>query len=162
MPPRKAKSSPYSRNFISQVLKDFEEGYSRQELLIKYKIGATTLSEWLNRYGGALYEEVKKTPVPPEKKRQVIRAIQQNRMTRREAAIFCKVHPHTIGKWLKESSIDGEIDNFEKNEMPPEPQSSQEKELAAAQLKIRALETLIDIAEEKFKIAIRKKPGAKQ
>ena len=36
------------------------------------------------------------------------------------------------------------------------------KALEEAELKIKALNTLIDVAEEQFKIAIRKKPGAKQ
>jgi len=40
--------------------------------------------------------------------------------------------------------------------------SDLEKALEEAQLKIHALNTLIDVAEEQFKIAIRKKPGAKQ
>ena len=34
--------------------------------------------------------------------------------------------------------------------------------LEEAQLKIKALNTLIDVAEDQFKISIRKKPGAKQ
>jgi hypothetical protein len=37
-----------------------------------------------------------------------------------------------------------------------------EKQLEHAQMKNIALETLIDVAEEKLKIDIRKKPGAKQ
>ncbi len=37
-----------------------------------------------------------------------------------------------------------------------------QKDLADAKLKITALETMIDIAEEQFKISIRKKSGAKQ
>jgi hypothetical protein len=36
------------------------------------------------------------------------------------------------------------------------------KALQQAQLQIQALNTLIDVAEDKFKIAIRKKAGAKQ
>ena len=36
------------------------------------------------------------------------------------------------------------------------------KQLEEAQLKIAALNTLIDVAEEQLKINIRKKPGAKQ
>ena len=36
------------------------------------------------------------------------------------------------------------------------------KVLEEAQLKIKALNTLIDVAEDQFKIPIRKKPGAKQ
>lgn len=37
-----------------------------------------------------------------------------------------------------------------------------QKELEEARLKIAALNTLIDVAEEQLKINIRKKPGAKQ
>jgi transposase len=37
-----------------------------------------------------------------------------------------------------------------------------QKALEEAQLKVAALNTLIDVAEEQLKINIRKKPGAKQ
>jgi transposase len=37
-----------------------------------------------------------------------------------------------------------------------------QQQLADANLKIAALNTLIDVAEEQLKINIRKKPGAKQ
>jgi len=37
-----------------------------------------------------------------------------------------------------------------------------QQQLQEAQLKIAALETMIEIAEKQFKIEIRKKPGAKQ
>jgi transposase len=37
-----------------------------------------------------------------------------------------------------------------------------QKALEDAQLKIKALNTLIDVAEDQFKIPIRKKPGAKR
>jgi hypothetical protein len=36
------------------------------------------------------------------------------------------------------------------------------KALQEAELKIKALNTLIDAAEDQFKISIRKKPGARQ
>lgn len=36
------------------------------------------------------------------------------------------------------------------------------KKLEEAELKVKALNTLIDVAEEQFKIAIRKKAGARQ
>jgi len=49
---------------------------------------------------------------------------------------------------------------------PPESNDSQEyqklqKQLKEAELKILALETMIDIAEDEFAIEIRKKPGTK-
>ena len=56
---------------------------------------------------------------------------------------------------------------MEKNEARSEEISSVDAEalkkaLEEAELKIKALNTLIDVAEDEFKIAIRKKPGAKQ
>jgi hypothetical protein len=54
-----------------------------------------------------------------------------------------------------------------KNEVRSEAISSEDtaalkKALEEAELKIKALNTLIDVAEDKFKIKIRKKPGARQ
>jgi hypothetical protein len=46
-------------------------------------------------------------------------------------------------------------------EADPEKQALK-KALEEAQLKISALNTLIDVAEDQFKITIRKKPGARQ
>jgi transposase len=56
---------------------------------------------------------------------------------------------------------------MDKNEVRSEAISSEDvkalkKALEEAELKIRALNTLIDVAEEQFKIPIRKKPGARQ
>jgi 5-bromo-4-chloroindolyl phosphate hydrolysis protein len=56
---------------------------------------------------------------------------------------------------------------MDKNEVRPEAISSQDvkalkKALEEAELKIKALNTLIDVAEDQFKIPIRKKPGARQ
>ena len=46
---------------------------------------------------------------------------------------------------------------------PSDPKSIElEKALAEAKLKIAALEIMIDLAEQQFKIKIRKKSGAKQ
>ena len=50
MPPKKSKFSHYPKSFISQVLKELEDGASQKELKAKYQIPATTLSEWLVKY----------------------------------------------------------------------------------------------------------------
>jgi TolA-binding protein len=56
--------------------------------------------------------------------------------------------------------------NKKKTEQPVSTDSQQVQQLwqqlAEAQLKIAALNTLIDVAEQQFKIDIRKKPGARQ
>jgi hypothetical protein len=56
---------------------------------------------------------------------------------------------------------------MDSNEARSEPISSEDAEslkkaLQEAELKIKALNTLIDAAEDQFKISIRKKPGARQ
>ena len=56
---------------------------------------------------------------------------------------------------------------MDKNEVRSEAISSEDvkalkKALEEAELKIKALNTLIDVAEDQFKIPIRKKPGARQ
>jgi hypothetical protein len=53
----------------------------------------------------------------------------------------------------------------QKGSLPKDLQADNEalkKALEEAQLKVAALNTLIDVAEEQLKINIRKKPGAKQ
>lgn len=73
-------------------------------------------------------------------------------------------------KWYKkqllnlETSIDimPEEDEKTKEETPEGKQLRElEEQLRLAQLKVEGLETMIDIAEEQFKIEIRKKSGAK-
>ena len=153
----------YSKKLRLQIVNEVENGTMQREIVEKYGITSGTLVRWMDLYGSEQYHQLKLTKVPKLKKSQVIRALKENRMTREEAAIFCKVRKRTISNWINEIvKKESDVNSFEKKAMPPTFQSSQEKELAAAQLKIKALETLIDIAEEKFKIPIRKKPGAKQ
>jgi transposase len=47
-------------------------------------------------------------------------------------------------------------------DLPDVEKEALKRALEEAQLKIRALNTLIDVAEDQFKIAIRKKAGARQ
>ncbi len=81
----------------------------------------------------------------------------------------------TITKWLKESKRENAelvasnsvpMVNKEQNQQP-DPDSQRAlaealKKLEEAELKVQALNTLIDVAEEQFKISIRKKAGARQ
>ena len=72
-----------------------------------------------------------------------------------------------ILNWLREIEqedielVDLNQQNMELSQIN-HPNTDLERQLAEARLKIKALETMIDIAEEQFKISIRKKSGAKQ
>ena len=77
----------------------------------------------------------------------------------------------TVGAWLREAQQEN-TDLGPCNFIPPMAKQTQDKEsdevkalkkaLAEAELKVKALDTLIDIAEEQLKINIRKKSGARQ
>jgi transposase len=80
----------------------------------------------------------------------------------------------TITKWLRESKREKEelvcsnqllmVNKVEDRQSDPDKKALEQAlaKLQEAELKVKALNTLIDIAEEQFKITIRKKPGAKQ
>ncbi len=98
-------------------------------------------------------------------------------MTVAEAKLAYNIHwTPTIKKWLRDAKRENEelvsfnttIMSNEKDKQQPAPEPSKKtldqalKELEEEKLKVKALNTLIDIAEENLKISIRKKPGAKQ
>ena len=109
-------------------------------------------------------DEVKKEKVSGQQKREVVRAVTEGRMTIKEAQLATKVASDTsIREWIRQTRKES-ADIAAKNTMiESQPATNDiQKELMAAKLKIAALETMIDIAEEQFKINIRKKSGAKQ
>ena len=92
-------------------------------------------------------------------------------MTIKEAQVAYSVKTErTIRDWLlryKEEKVDICIETepeMAKQKAPLQSPRTEalEKALQEAELKIRALNTMIDVAEEQLKIDIRKKSGAKQ
>jgi predicted RNA-binding protein len=90
-------------------------------------------------------------------------------MTLQEARLAYNMKSYSaIINLLRQEKENGELradmESKANNQPQPEDQGkiALQKALDEAQLKIKALNTLIDIAEDQFKIPIRKKPGAKQ
>src|ERR1019366_9178347 len=111
-----------------------------------------------------LQTNTQKVQLTNQKRREIVRAITEGRMTVKQAMLACNITcASSIRKWIREMQ-DETVDLADNNRlsMPPLPVPDHQKELAAAKLKITALETMIDIAEEQFKISIRKKYGAKR
>ena len=116
--------------------------------------------------------EAQKT-ISKAEKRWLVREIQAGRMTISEAkeriAHFSKDPTSLIRLWQKQfaSEIDFTLPVMtEKEKAKLEAAHKRmrqlEKQLEDAQMKNIALETMIDLAEEKLKIIIRKKSGPKQ
>ena len=106
-------------------------------------------------------------------KRSIVRSVEQGTITRHGARRAHGLSGNTLNRWLKESIKENvelavhdpfamEKKPIEEPDLPDLEKQALKKALDEAQMKIRALNTLIDVAEDQFKIAIRKKPGARQ
>jgi transposase len=131
---------------------------------------------WMNKYGSADYQQRKKQPIAAQLKRTVVRAVEAGRLSVREAQIAYNIKgADTIRKWIRDqkrenaeltgsnrASMDKKPSNNKSSASTPAEVKALQQALREAELKIAALNTLIDVAEEQLKINIRKKPGAKQ
>lgn len=161
----------YDKRLILEMVKQVEEGVPRQQINEKYGLGKSTLSSWMKVYGSESYHQNKRKSYSNLEKSKIVAAIEQGRMTIREARIACQVGSEkSIRDWLSQSNR--EKGNFnipiqdmakrKKTSGKTDPEASDlRKALQEAQLKIIALNTMIDVAEEQLKIDIRKKSGAK-
>lgn len=162
----------YDVRFIKRVIEEINGGLPFKGALIKYGLKAGTLRHWLR--SSADYKRKRVGAVAPGVKRSTARAVISGRMTIGEAMEACGIKAATtIRQWIAwEQQQKGELSELIEEEMAKKPTKSKDlstnelkavqQQLADAQLKIAALNTLIDVAEEQFKISIRKKPGAKQ
>jgi transposase len=98
----------------------------------------------------------------------VLRAIEAGMSPREAATAHGIKNSGTVRTWVRQAKTENAelytnlpLVNPKEKQTDTDP-ASLEQQLAEARLKIRALETMIDIAEEQLKIDIRKKSGAKQ
>lgn len=162
----------YSLNLIEQIVEQVESGASRKSLCTTYGMAAVTLQSWIRRHCTAAYQSKMRSQFSPGLKRSIVTAILQGRMTLQEACVAHKIKDKQhIKRWIhefKRENADLTVIALPimSKKHPSAHQSEEvkalEKALAMAHLKIAALETMVDIAEQQFKIDIRKKSGAKQ
>jgi transposase len=166
----------YDKRFILQIVECIENGTLRSVITNEHGIARSVLACWMRDYGSPGYHASKQGHLSQQEKRSIVRAIQEGRMTIFEARAAYGVNSTvTITRWLKESKRENAelvasnsalMANKEENQQP-DAESKKAlaealKKLEEAELKVKALNTLIDVAEEQFKISIRKKAGAKQ
>ena len=164
----------YDLRFIKKLVSELEQGTPLHVMRTLYKVDKGSLMNWVARYGSGLYVARKKQLTPVADKIAVAQAIAAGKLTFREAAVANSVDVVTIRSWHKEYAGENNELSFynppalSKKQTKKQPISDSEqliqlqKQLADAQLKITALNTLIDVAEQQLKINIRKKPGARQ
>jgi transposase len=102
-------------------------------------------------------------------RRWLIFEIETKKMTAKEASENFNISLRVIYHWREKYSpemvlplLDMTVEEKQKLELLQKQLKEAEKKLAQASMKNIALNMLIDVAEEKLKISIRKKSGAKQ
>ena len=170
--PRANRQSHYDKRLILKIVKEVEEGLPRKEAIRIYGLGKASIDGWMKEYGSVYYHDyIKRKKYTNLQKRTIVSAIEQGRMSINEAQVAYKIkNPKTIREWLQqyksekvEICIETQplMSKKKKGEVTSQTAALQ-KALQEAELKIKALNTLIDVAEEQLKIDIRKKSGARQ
>lgn len=168
----KEKRPRFSRQLILEIVKSIERGATRKEVIARYGMSKSTLSGWVRDYGSSAYL-ASLAPLSASQRRSLIRGVMEGGMSIKEAQLaYALPNVQTVRQYLRAAEREkaelSEIStSMAKNETRAEPISLEDaaalkKALEEAELKIKALNTLIDVAEEQFKISIRKKAGAKQ
>ena len=150
-----------------EAVRAIENGELVKVVIARYQISDKTLAKWRNRYSQT------HKPVAPRvymlsEKRSVLRAIEKGMSVSDVAIAFGIQNSGTIREWIKQTKAENtELCAITMKKARPQEVKDRDLEalrqqLAEAQLKIKALETLIDVAEDHLKIDIRKKPGARQ
>jgi transposase-like protein len=173
---RYSTTGRYDQRFIKQVVQEIEEGLPRKAACIEYGLKFKTLNGWMVTFASAAYKDTHKREFCTAIKRSVVRAVTAGTMSIKEALTAYDIKDGaTIKRWIAQEkrenaelvAINTPVLNTKKqtDSSSNDLQAAHEalkKQLEEAQLKIFALNTLIDVAEEQLKINIRKKPGAKQ
>jgi transposase len=99
-------------------------------------------------------------------RKQIALTVLRENLTLKEAETRFGIPTQTINRWVLRHFDDIEQTNVlepMKHSLAPSPGLLEyESKLRQAQLKIMALETMIELAEDTYKIAIRKNSGTKQ
>jgi transposase len=166
----------YDKRFILEIVKSIESGVPRSQITREHGIAKSSLAIWMRDYGSPAYHSSKQGHLSQQEKRSIVRAIQEGRMTIYEARIAYRVNSRLRlqngSRKIKRENAELVASNAslmsnKKQNQQPDPDSKKAlaealKKLEEAELKVKALNTLIDVAEEQFKISIRKKAGARQ
>lgn len=169
---REHKQSRYDKRLILKVVREIEAGLPRKEANRIYGLGKSTLHCWMQDYGSPNYQQnIKRQCYSNLQKRTIVTAIEQGRMSIKEAQTAYNIKTEKlIRNWLTQFKTEKvELCHAKEPAMAKKPRpistaqaEALQKALEEAEMKIKALNTLIDVAEEQLKIDIRKKSGARQ
>ena len=164
----------FQTNLRDEIIRLIEAGTPRSVIVYQYGVSRSTVCDWMRKHGSQDYQAKQRgMGLTDVEKRSIVRQIEQGVLSAHAARKTYGISGSTLNKWLKASVKENVelavYDPFEMNDkavgqpdLPDSEKDALKKALEEAQLKISALNTLIDVAEDQFKIKIRKKAGARQ
>jgi transposase-like protein len=170
LPALKKKGKLYDLLAVKKIVEAIEGGMPRSEICVIYGLARSTVCMWMRDHGSEAYKASQGGRLNNAQKRSMVRAIREGRMTMREAKLTYNMKSYTaILNLLRQEGENVDLSDDMKSKANTAAKGQEDAEnkalrlaLEEAELKIKALNTLIDVAEDQFKIPIRKKPGAKQ
>jgi len=153
----------FSNDERKKIVALIEQGQiTRQQAMQEYGIiDPNTLRSWILRYSVDPEHILGKIFTKAEKRQAAYRLITGQASTS-QLAIELNVDPSTLRKWAREVKAEAGYSKASKNLLSVNEMASQSQTVEDLQLKIAALNTMIDIAEKELGIDIRKKSGTKQ
>jgi len=162
----------YFPSFKKQLVAEVEQEDGTISIVAdRHGVNYSVLSAWMKKYGSEAYKNSKRPRRALPERERIASEIILGKLTITEVQIKYDVPCRdTVTSWIREykrSQKEFHLPNVEVSTWPNAIESNTEQELPnqalkVAQLKIRALEIMLDIASAEFKVNIRKKFGAKQ
>ncbi|MGY4386108.1 transposase-like protein [Pedobacter sp. UYP24] len=156
----------YLESFKQDIVKEAELEGSLALVCERHGISKTAIQDWMKQYGSAFYHAGKRKRRSLSEREGIAREIVSGHLSIEDAMLKYNVNDRdTVSLWLRQykkrqqellellpqANVLAELESL--------PGSA--SELKLAELKIRALEVMLDIASKEFKVDIRKKFGAK-
>lgn len=158
----------YLESYKKEVVRQVEQEGSIMLICERLGLLKKTVSAWLKKYGSDHYRTHKSPGRSLQERNRIAREIVSGKLSIEEAQLKYQMECRdTVTLWIRQyKRAQQELPELLQQELKAEePVLEQEvspEELRLAHLKIRALETMLDIASKEFKTDIRKKFGAKQ
>lgn len=160
--PRRSKNAHYAISVRQEAVRLVESGLSQQAVRQQFGVGHMTLLAWLQRYGTAVYAQMRRKQFTAAQKQHIARELLDGRLSEDEALLKYELRlKKTLRQWVTAYRASEALSLSTEPDPPADASAPLAAQLRQAQWQIEALHTLIDQAEATYKIDIRKKAGAK-
>lgn len=161
-PPKQHYSVMEKKQIVEKVIRGI---YTSKEALEHYGIGDRTLDSWLITFATEEEHLAFKRRIHDKSHRRIVASqVFSGLLSTNEAARQNKVSGSTIRGWVAQyqSSNNLVAENMQQEMSLSPVEKETQRQVEELKMKVIALETMIDLAEEQYKIDIRKKCGTKQ